>query len=778
MANVSYLHTAQNDDAGDMPAFMARGGSDAGMMNFRQVFSVIWRRKWIVVAIMALVIAAAWYWLQSQTPLYSASSEVVIGIRDDIVINTGDGPVSQRQEQDFYFNETQAKIISSAQNAEEVANRLNLFENPEQLYWSDDNRPSTGRSVKDTIKSILPDPVVEGFRSVLNLFRGGTQSADNASALKSMTPEEKEASERQMLIRTLLQAVSVDPSERSRTIVITAVSDKPDMAQKIANAFAEAYVDSTQTEKSDANVRATNFLRDEVARLQQQAQQSEKALEQFSRDTGFVNVGDRLTLIEEQLAELNRKLVVAREEQAESTARNSQVRRLLQEEGGIETVASVLDSTLIVRLREQEAEVVREIAELRTQLRDRHPRLLLKRAELEDLQLKIRSEIDKIVIGLNNKLELSSVKVRNLENEVAVVQAQIAKQSDAEVTLQALRSQRDADKQLYETVLARFNEINLQERAPQRPDAQVISRAATPLDPSFPRKSLTLAAAIVGSAMLAVMVVFLIEYMDSGFRSLQQLQQHAYVPALGIVPRLSVLEGRKYTPEEFVLDEPNSLYSESIRTIRTSLMLSSIDRPPKSVMFTSSVPAEGKTSTAVSVARAAAKAGQRTILVDCDLRKPSVHESLQVSNGHGVVEVLTGATDLDDAIEIDLKSGLHYITAGAKAPNPPDALGSVAMRQLIDELESRYDLVILDTPPVLPVSDSLVLLRHVDKAVFLVRWGSTKREAVLAGIRQVQEANGDLAGVAMTRVDIRKHQKYNYSDSYYYYRGYGKYYGT
>ncbi|WP_417515971.1 GumC family protein [Minwuia sp.] len=776
MANVSYLHTTHADETGEAPAFMSQSNSESSMMNFRQVFSVIWRRKWIVVAIMALVIALTYFWLQSQTPLYSAGSEVVIGIREDTV--TGIEGVVQREQQDFYFNETQAKIISSSQIAEEVATRLDLFENPEQLYWKSSAGPSAGQQIKSTIKSILPEPVVEGFRSVLNLLRGGSQTAEDRSVIKSMTPEERAAFERQTLIRTLLDAISVDPSDRSRTIAIRAISDKPDMARKIANTFAEAYVDSTQTEKSDATTRASGFLRDEVERLLLQSQQSEQALAQFSRDTGFVSVGDRLTLIEEQLADLNSKLVLAREELAESQARNQQVRRLLSEEGGIETVASVLESPLISRLREQEAEVVREIAELRTQLRDRHPRLLLKRAELEDLQLKIRSEIDKIVIGLNNKLELAQVKVRNLENEVAVVQAQIAKQSDAEVTLQSLQSQRDADKQLYETVLTRFNEINLQERAPQKADARIISRAATPLEPSFPRKSLTMAAAIVGSAMLAIMVVFLIEYMDSGFRSLHQLQQQAYVPALGIIPRLSVLEGRRYTPEDFVLDEPNSLYSESIRTIRTSLMLSSIDSPPRSVMFTSSVPAEGKTSTAVSVARAAAKAGQRTILVDCDLRKPSVNESLRVPNGKGVVEILTGNIELDDAIEIDLKSGLHYITAGAKAPNPPDALGSVAMRQLITELEGRYDLVILDTPPVLPVSDSLVLLRHVDKAVFLVRWGSTRREAVLAGIRQVQEANGDLAGVAMTRVDIRKHQKYNYSDSYYYYRGYGKYYGT
>lgn len=760
----------------DAPPFAESSRAGSPMLTFRHVFSILWRRKWIIAAIVAVGLSLAFYWLKSQTPLYSANAEVVIGIRDEQV--TGIQGVVQGETQDFYFNETQAAIIASAQVAELVAQRLDLFEHPERLYWEHENSAARGFSLKATIKSILPDAVIEGVRSVLDKFRGGSQTEEDQSVLAQMSPDELAAYEREHVKQTLLSGLSVDPSERARTVSIGFVSNRPAFAQEVANAFAQAYVDSTRSEKSDATSRASDFLRDEVEHLKIQYQQSEQALEQFSRETGYASVGDRLSLIEEQVAELNRQLVEARQKKAEAEARNAQIKRLLEEEGGIETVASVLDSPLIARLREQEAEVVRNIAELRTQLRDRHPRLLLKRAELEDLQNKIRGEINKIVIGQNNNLELARVRVSNLEQEVAILQAQMQRQTDAEVTLQALRSERDANKQLYETVLGRFNEINLQERSPQQANARIITRAGTPLTPSFPRKSLTMAAALVGSVMLAVMVVFLIEYMDSGFRSLQQLQESIYVPALGIVPRLSVMEARRYTPEDFVLEQPNALYAEAIRTIRTSLMLSSIDRPPKSVMFTSSVPAEGKTATAVSVARAAAKAGQRTILVDCDLRKPSVHESLRVPNNAGVVEILTGAVDLNDAIEIDLKSGLHYISAGAKAPNPPDALGSAAMRHLIGELEKRYDLVILDTPPVLPVSDSLVLLRSVDKTVFLVRWGSTRREAVLAGIRQVQEANGDLAGVAMTRVDIRAHQKYNYSDSYFYYRGYGKYYGA
>ena len=224
MANVSYINTTRADEAGDMPVFMAQPSGDSSMMNFRQVFSVIWRRKWIVVAIMLLIIVIAYSWLQSQTPLYSSSAEVVIGIREETV--TGFQGVSTSQDQDFYFNETQAKIISSSQVAEEVANRLGLFEDPSALYWKDKSGQSVGGRLKSFVKSALPDPVVDGFRGILNLFRGGSQEVGDQSIMSRMTEAERAAHERQALILNLQNAISVDPSDRSRTITISAVSDR------------------------------------------------------------------------------------------------------------------------------------------------------------------------------------------------------------------------------------------------------------------------------------------------------------------------------------------------------------------------------------------------------------------------------------------------------------------------------------------------------------------------------------------------------------------------
>lgn len=777
MSNVSYLQLQQLDDTGDLPPFIGAPEGGTRLLSFRQVFQVLWRRKFLILAVMALISSLAFYWVQTRTPLYVAGAEVEIGIGDQRALDIQD--VLQQSQQDYYYNETQAAIIASSFAAEQVAERLGLFADPSPLTWNEGPSLSPVEAIRSAARSALPEEVLEGLRGLADSIAGApAEDRSEEDAIAAMSPEERAAFERQNVVNTLLAGLSVDPSERARTIQVSFLSDKPAFARLVANAFAEVYVDSTRIEKTEATTRASTFLRDEVERLRAQYRQSEQRLEQFRRELGSVDTRGQTTLLQEQLVDLNRDLVTARQEAAAAAARVSQMRRLLSEgEQGIETVTSVLDSPLIVRLREQEAEVVREIAELRTQLRERHPRLLLKRAELDDLQQKIRGEISKIVVALENDLELARVKERNLEREVQRLQDEVKQRSNAEVTRLALQSERDANKALYETVLTRFNEINLQERSPQQANARVITPAAMPLEPSYPRKSLTMAAALVGSAILGILLVLLLEYMDAGFRSLEQLQERAYVAALGLVPRLSVIDARRSSPEDFVIDEPNSLYAEAIRTIRTSLMLSSIDERPRSVMFTSSVPAEGKTATAVSLARAAAKAGQRTVIVDCDLRKPSVHDALRVPNGQGVVEILIGAASLDDVIEIDLRSGLHYITAGAKAPNPPDALGSSAMHQLIAELSMRYDLVVLDTPPVLPVSDALVLLRHVDKVVFLVRWGTTRREAVLAGIRQVQEANGDIAGVALTRVDIRRHRRYSYADAYSY-SGYGQSYGA
>ena len=308
MASVGYYQQVQQmDDSAELPPFMAQSQGDQSLISFRHVFGVIWRRKFIIAAIMLLITALAYYWVKTRTPLYVATAEVEIGIQDQRVVNIQD--VLQQGQQDFYYNETQAAIISSTFAAEEVANRMNLFEDPSALWWGDQDKASLFDGIKAAVKSVLPDPVVEGVRGALDTLRGGSQESPQLSVLESMTPEERETFEKQAVLKGLLGNLGVDPSERARTISISFVSDKPGFAREIANAFAQVYVDSTRTEKTEATSQASTFLSTEVENLKADYLASEQALEQFRREHGVVDYRNQTTLLQEQLAELNRQRV-------------------------------------------------------------------------------------------------------------------------------------------------------------------------------------------------------------------------------------------------------------------------------------------------------------------------------------------------------------------------------------------------------------------------------------------------------------------------------------
>jgi polysaccharide biosynthesis transport protein len=237
-----------------------------------------------------------------------------------------------------------------------------------------------------------------------------------------------------------------------------------------------------------------------------------------------------------------------------------------------------------------------------------------------------------------------------------------------------------------------------------------------------------------------------------------------------------VRKGRSARPHELAVTKPGSIYGEAVRTIRTALLLSDSERPPVTLLVTSSVPNEGKTSTALSIACQSAKTGQRCIVLDCDLRQSAIHTHFGVPNQIGLADYLVGKARLEEVIEIDPISGAHFIPAGARAPNPIELLGSAQMRRLIKALSQAYDLVVMDTPPVLAVSDALVMVRHVDATVFLIRWEKTRRQAAVSGLKLALEAGAHLAGVVLSQVDVKRHAQYDYADSGYYYGGYNKYY--
>jgi capsular exopolysaccharide synthesis family protein len=408
---------------------------------------------------------------------------------------------------------------------------------------------------------------------------------------------------------------------------------------------------------------------------------------------------------------------------------------------------------------------------------ERHPQMVTTRGELASVREKMQDEVQRIVSDLSNEVAVTRARERELQNNMSSLQGDAANLDMAEVELRDLTMEADANRQMFQTFLTRFREI-VEQQELQEPDARIMSPADVPIAPSHPQVMLVTIIGFAASLVLGVLLVFVVERWDSdyGFRSADEVQSALGLRALALVPDLSRRETNGASAEDYIVQKPNSAYAEALQRIRTSLFLTDGDHPPKTVMVTSSVPLEGKSAIASSLARQSARSGLKVILIDADLRRPRLHEVLGMANQNGLSEVLTGRVSPEVAIKHDEKSGLDFLPAGVGVVSPPDLFRSSTMRILLEEMAAYYDLVILDTPPVAAVSDSLTLSGIVDKSLYVIRWEQTPRNAALAGIRQMFEAGADIAGIVLSRVDLKKHAKYGYADSGYYRGSYSKYY--
>ncbi len=751
--------------------------------DLRQFFAILLRNKMLILGVIVIGTLLTIFMVQRMTPLYSAQASLVLQRQQINISGRSAEAVVQGLNPDLFTNETEAEIIRSRSLALKVVEQLDLANNPIFNPPLSEAKVGLIGSLKNALGiSSFKDIFPESWRTSL-----GMEDAESAEAPVVLSAAQKAQNLREQLVDVFLTGaggqvgrlfdggLEVEAGGTSLVIDLIYVSPDPEMSALAVNTVADIYILEQLNAKYEATERANRWLADRVGELRLRVEGSSRILESFRRRAGLVNIGDT-TLYAQQLAELNTQSIVSRTVLAEAEARFNQVQRLLETPGGLDSAAAVLESPLIQRLREQESELTRNIAELEIQYRDAHPKMMLARSELEDLQKKINQEVNKVAINLGNELEITEIRQEKLEAEIERLQSRVSEQNQAEVKLNELTSVAQADRELYETVLARFKQVDTQQQQLIEPDARVISYATVPQNPSRPRKSLIIGAGFILSGLIGFLLAFVRGQLESGFRSVDQVEEVTGIPAIAMLPRISGANKPGKAPYDMVIDRPTSSYAEAVRTLRTALLLSDVDRPPRTIAITSSVPGEGKTTAALALARAAAKSGQKVLVIDCDLRKPSLHNALQVPNSQGIVDYLSHEKELEDVIEIDFKSEAHYILAGPSVSNATDVLASNLMSELLEALADTYDLVLLDTPPVLAVSDTLVLGRQVDKTVFIVEWNRTRRSAVTGALKKILASGADVAGVVLSQVDMKKFERYYGSGSSHYAGQYKNYY--
>jgi capsular exopolysaccharide synthesis family protein len=719
-------------------------------VDVREVLRLLNRRKWQIAGIAGLVCALTGVVLLNLTPQFRATSLVMLDTRKVKVTNTQD--VLSGMSTDIAAVQTEIEVLKSASLLGRVVDKLRL-----------DLDPEFGAAPPNALGQL-----VRTIRVYIN------QHVGIAPVAKEVRNVDDGPRARALVI--LSRGLSTAPRGRSYVISVSVDSVDPAKARRIVDTLTDLYVIDQLQAKLDANKRATEFFNERLEELKRNVESSERAVAIFREKSGLT-IGKDATVASQSLTELNTQLIQARAQRADRESRLIALRQAQKNPATLDGVTEVLGNPLIASLRAQEAEVGRRIGDLGQRYGDSHPRLLQARAEQAQIQGRIAAEVAKIIGSVQGDAEAAKAKEMQLQQQVDNLERQAGGLGQSEVELRQLQREAQSTRAVYEDFLKRFKELREQQDI-QQPDARVLSAATVPPQPIFPRYTLTMSVALAAGMLLGAAFAGLIERLDGGFRTGEQIERMTGRPLLGMIPSLSKLSLGRLPPARFAIEKPASGYSEALRSAYTALTLGSLDEPPKVILVTSSLPGEGKTTFVCSLAGLLARSSpeRKVIVVDCDMRRSSVLAALgRPVSGGTVDQYLAGEKGLDEILGRDEQSGVYYIAARNNTPNSAEILDSRAMANFIDILSKQFDLVFLDTPPVMAVSDARVAARLANYIIFLVKWEKTNREVVTNAMKLVRDLRKQV-GVVLSQVNIRRHSRYGYGDYGYYYSKYKDYY--
>lgn len=726
-------------------------------LSLADLLRLLWRRRGLIIGIVALCVALALAILFAVAPNFTGSTQILIDTKEANIATSLEQVLSETTPDKDAIN-SEIAVLQSWNLAEKIVNDYQLTRDPEfnEALQPPDLLQAAVKGVRGFIVSLIPSDLLP----------------------KPSDGEDESTIEHNDTVNTFLDNVNVSMVGQSRVIQIDFQSEDPTKAAKFANAIADAYLLSNLEAKYDATRRANQWLSSKLDDIRQKVSESDAAVEAYRRQAGLLKTATNgSTLISQQVTDLNAQLIAARADRAAAEARLQQVKQAIQTADGAETLADVLGSPIIVDLVRQETEVKRNIAELADQLGDRHPRMISARSELSDLQAKMRFEVNKIVKKLENETAIARARESSLQQSLTSLETKLGQANAAEVQLRALEQDADANKTTLQQFLSRFSDLSAQsDLSAHDISARVIARATPPIKPSSPRKGLILAIVLVMSTAIGVLLAFALETLDQGFRSGDQVEEATGVRTLGLIPTLTGNTRKIGGPESYIVNNPSSMFAESIRSVYTSVLISYSRPAPRTVLVTSSLPKEGKSTICTCLARMCAISGKRTVIVEGDLRRPSVHKLMGVPQVPGLVEYFRGEATLEQVMHKDEATGAFVVPAGKLAVDPVKVLGSPQVRQLLTALAQQFDLVVVDTPPLMAVADARIIAPDVDATVFVARWGRTNREVVRLGLKTLLETGANLSGVVLSRVDAKRHAQYGFGDSGYYYKGVKQYY--
>lgn len=715
----------------------------ADRIDLRTLFAMFRRRIGIFLAVLLAVLVIGLVLTMRQTPMYMASAQVALDVDQPQLtpVAAGERP-DLKGEPTANFVDTQVEIIKSQEFAQRAVKALNLASDPRF--------------------AVAQEP--QG----LGAWLSGLVTARPRQAPPTAADAQAAAAE---YLRSGIVATRV---ASTYALDISFTGPDPDEAVRIANAYAKLYTSGSLTEKQAESKAANAMIAQRLETLRVQAQAADAAEQRYRMQNNLPST-QGLSLTEQEISSYNTQVAESRAQAAEDQARLATAQAQLRSGSAGDDVGEALGSSVVADLRGEQARLASEVAQLTTRYGARHPDVQRAKNQLATIDRRVAEEIRRVISNLAAKARVSQQRLASLTGTLQTAQSSLANNNAALVGLNELVQRNATAKSLYESYLTKYQE-QIARLGTEQADASVLQYASDPGGPVSPNLFLNMLLALTLGVGLGLAAAFVTEMTFPGITTGDEVEQRLGVNYLGSVPLIESVMKTSDSPAVAVVSEPRSAFAESIRSLRASIQFAT-STPPRVIAITSALPQEGKTTISICLARSMGQSGERVVLVDCDLRRHGVSRFLRAdAERPGLIKVLRGEATLEQALVPDSATGMMVLPVAGGDDFDAELMIGEKMDALLEQLKARFDVVLLDTAPVLPIADARLILGKADAAVFAMRWRKTPDHAVRSALRLLPLDRVQLAGVVLSQVDIRKQARFGYGDESYYYREYKSYY--
>ncbi len=728
-----------------------RDAGDQAVLSGTALLAILRRRKLPLLAAMVVLPLLAYVALSRMTPLYTANGTLLYDSSEykarELQSIMRVDPITDA------VMATQAEVLRGMPVVEKVADQLNLHTNPEfnttlkPASWTQRATAAARRVLSHFVPAFATAPLPE----------------DNL-------PGPKLDPVRNATLRAVQASLTVAPLKASHVLEVSFSAENPVIAAAAVNAAMDLYVKAQMSAKAGAVYRAREWLKQREKELRAEVRHSEDGIAQYSAQKGLVE-GVHARLDTEQISLLTENLVRARNDLAAAEG------RLAAASGRTGSAAQAAIAPSVVALRARQSQLSGELQSMLGRLGSGHPDVQSTRAQLAEVDRGVGAEISRVVAASDSDVRGDRERVASLEQSLREAQAHVERDSQAQIPLNAMQRDADASRGLLQAVLEGMQQTTQQSEL-ESPDAHEVSLALPPPQPSFPRTGPVMAGTGAFSVVFGLLLVYLFELADSSFRSGDDIRTVLGLRCFALIPRIRRRALGGMNIEDYAARKPLSPFAEQLRALRTGLSM--WPERPRIVAITAARPQEGKTTVTRALGRLAAMNGERVIVLDCDIRQTTLsraklNRSSLADTPLGLVDYLQDRVQLADVITRDDASGMYCIPCGSSEANALNLLMSATMARLLQTLRDEYDLVLLDGPPVLAVTDARVIAGLADATLLCVRWRDTPRDKVLHALELLEEAHANVVGAALTQVDVNVHVRSGYADAEVYHPRYGGY---